>query len=329
VRHLRMVGLSLVAVFAIAAVAASGASALEWGKCVAKAGGNYTGPNCSTSEKAKPKGTGTFEFLKAKQVAEKRVAEGKSASVPFSGASVGGGGVLATNIRECQGGEFYSFRVTRAKCIEGGGKDITYPLEPLTVECEAESNTGEAIANNKVGTVNVTFKGCKLFGTDPCNGFSEPSGQIKTNVLKGQLGWINKSKKEVGLMLEPAKKHGEFARFECPNDEVLTVVGVGNKTEGTEYEDSPGVENHGGYDQIISPITPVNTSTTEYTQVYTFTHNLEHIENVPNKFEGKHISLLEDHIGPVEEPKLSAAWSSAGEEITNVNTSEEEGEIHA
>jgi hypothetical protein len=329
-----MVGLSLVAVFAIAAVAASSASALEWAKCVAKAGGNYTGPNCSTSEKAKPKGTGTFELLKAKQVAEKRVAEGKSASVPFSGGSVGGGGVLATNVRECQGGTFGTRRVTRAKCVEGGGKDVTYAIGALTVECEAESNTGEAVANNKVVNVIATFKGCKLFGTAPCNGIGEPEGQIKTNVLKGQLGWIKKSTKEVGLMLEPAKKHGEFARFECSGGEVLTVVGVGNKTEGTEYEDGyppagSGIESHGGYDQIISPITPVNTSTTKYTQIYTYTLNEERVENVPNKFEGKHISLLEDHIGPGEEPELSASWSSAGEEITNVNTSEEEGEIHA
>ena len=59
-----MVGLSLVAVFAIAAIAATSASALEWGKCEAKAGGNYTGPNCTKAEKAKPLGSGTFEWRK-------------------------------------------------------------------------------------------------------------------------------------------------------------------------------------------------------------------------------------------------------------------------
>ena len=38
-----MLGLCLVAVFAVAAVAATSASALpEWGKCDAKAGGKYT-----------------------------------------------------------------------------------------------------------------------------------------------------------------------------------------------------------------------------------------------------------------------------------------------
>ena len=66
-------------------------------------------------------------------------------------------------------------------------------------------------------------------------------------------------------------------------------VGVGNSKEGAFYEP----ENKGGYDGIISPITPVNTMTSEYTQV--FTVNPEAAENIPNKFEGKHIELLEDY----------------------------------
>jgi hypothetical protein len=54
-----MVGLSLVAVFAIAAIAASGASALpEWGKCtkIGAKGGKYTDSNCTTKAKKKPCG---------------------------------------------------------------------------------------------------------------------------------------------------------------------------------------------------------------------------------------------------------------------------------
>ena len=61
-KHLRIMGLSLVAVFAIAAVAATSASALpEWGRCEAKAGGKYSDSNCTKKAKL---GTGTFEFKK-------------------------------------------------------------------------------------------------------------------------------------------------------------------------------------------------------------------------------------------------------------------------
>ena len=135
--------------------------------------------------------------------------------------------------------------------------------------------------------MSVKFKGCKLFGTAPCsNGPIE--GEIQVNVLKGVLGYISKSPKQVGILLEPAKKKGEFAQFNCGGI-LTTVVGVGNAKEGAAY--SP--ETTGGFDGIISPITPINTMTKEFTQTYTV--NEETHENIPSKFEGKHIELLEDY----------------------------------
>ena len=60
-RHLRIIGLCLAAVFAIAAVTASTASAKkpEWGKCVAQAGGKYLDGACQTKGKG-----GCFEWKK-------------------------------------------------------------------------------------------------------------------------------------------------------------------------------------------------------------------------------------------------------------------------
>ena len=59
-RHVRMLGLSLVAVFAICAYAVASASALpEFGKCEAKAGGKYSNSNCTVKAK---KGTGSYEW---------------------------------------------------------------------------------------------------------------------------------------------------------------------------------------------------------------------------------------------------------------------------
>jgi hypothetical protein len=357
VRHVRMLGLCLVAALALGAYAVSSASALEWGKCeLAGPGHNYTGPNCTKAEKAKPKGSGSYEWLKASQVAEKRVAEGKTANVPFSGGSVGGGGVLTSILRYCNSeeGEGPAFTSTRQGCEENGGKESQYSFdEPITIECAAESNTGEAEGKNKVANIAVVFTGCVLFGSVPCSSEGAAEGEIETNTLKGKLGWLNKSAKEVGVLLEPAQHHGTFATFVCAETgaEVAVKVGVGNKKEGAEnvmgeqypegcYGECPGAtpteEKHGGYDGIISPITPVNTmvgpgeAEEGFTQVYT-EESKPPFRNLPTSFENKHIDALEalTAINIEEVGSATTDWSAAGEAITNVNTPEEAGEIKA
>jgi hypothetical protein len=59
-RHVRMLGLCLVAVFAMAAVATTSASALEWGQCYhfGPIGGKYTDSNCT--KKAKKNTAGEY-----------------------------------------------------------------------------------------------------------------------------------------------------------------------------------------------------------------------------------------------------------------------------
>jgi hypothetical protein len=304
-RHLRMVGLCLVAVFAITAVAATSASALpEWGQCFAKAKGNYTNAGCTTKKLA----AGSFEWRKGTEVVKKH----------FTGNNVGSGGVLTAALEACYGKEMKSLRTTRAKCAEQGGK--RQPEGTLAIECESEHNAGDAKGSKEVANISVKFRGCKLFGSTPCQNGSEP-GEIATNTLKGSLGYINKAKKEVGVLLTPAKAKGAFAQFGC-GGVITTVVGVGNSTEGAYYEP----ETTGGYDGIISPVTPVNTMTKALTQVYKVTATAE---NIPSKFEGKHIELLETYSFNTENPEITFMWSRAGEEITNVNTPEEEVEIKA
>jgi hypothetical protein len=349
VRHVRMLGLCLVAALALGAYAVSSASALEWGKCeFVGPGGNYAGPNCSKAEKAKPKGTGEYEYRKASEVAENRVAEGKSANVPFSGGSVGGGGVLTTEPRFCEkeGGAGNLGAITRQGCEEQGGTEKREIH--MFVECANETNTGEAEGKNKLANVHVLFTGCAAFGSIGCRGEGLAEGEIETSTLKGKLGWINKAAKEVGVVLEPSVKHAAFAEFECGEAEfgLKLVVGAGNKKVGAEYVQgekypegcygiectgaTPSEEKHGGYDQIISPITPVNTMTSAFTQV--FTEEAEYpFKNIPSHFENKHLSALEDTI-IIEEIGAegeASEWSAAGQVITNVNTPEEEGEIKA
>ncbi len=310
-----MVGLCLVAVFALAAVTAASASAKspEWGKCEAQVGGKYADGNCQTKAS---KGAGAFEWHKGATLP----------NVPFTGESVGNGGVLYSLSFQClKGNEHYAdpeHPVSRKTCESEGFKySETGDNE---IECEKESATGEASGKNSLVNVQVTFKGCKFFGSTPCTGAGLTSGEIKTSTLKGSLGAINKTTKEVGALLEPATKHGPFAKFVCLSGSTFITVGVGNKKDGAFW--TP--ENKGGNDQVISPITPVNQMTSKFTQVYS-TNLEEDIENLPNKFEGKPRSSLEEFSSTFQGETLygQSMWSAAGEEITNVNTPEKPGEI--
>jgi len=319
VRHVRMLGLCLVAVFAVCAYAVSSASALpEWGKCEAKPGGKYSDSNCTVKAK---KGTGTYEWKKGTELSP----------VPFKGESVGSGGVLTSEFYGCEheGNELEQIpgkkRVTRKDCEEHG--DALASVGAAYVECSNEQAHGEAAGKNTVTNVGVVFTGCLLLGVAPCSN-TQNEGEIHVNPLKGVLGYINKSEKKVGVLLEPSKKNGDFANFTCYGGSIGITVGTGNDKEGTFYTSSgcygtcpgttPEEEKHGGYDGIISPIEPVNEMTTHFIQHYTL--NPVTKENIPSKFEGKHIELLENfNYNPVEPEDNGSAWSPAGEEITNEN----------
>jgi hypothetical protein len=348
VRHVRMLGLCLVAAFAVAAVAASSAVAgPQWVKCeLAGPGHNYTGPNCSkeAGEKAKPKGTGEYELYKAAEVEAKRIEEGKPGPLPFSGKS--GKALLNTGGLYCENN---LARITREACVNGGG-EVKQEEVGLSVECEEETNEGLTVGQNAVEDIEVTFTGCLLAGEVECHSAGAVEGEIKTNTLKGKLGWIDKTTtpKKVGIQLTPqAGKSTPFAEFTCLFELVKTVVGRGNKKEGAYYVKgvnypegcggiclgaTPEEEKKGGNAGIISPITPVNTMTKTFEQKFVGNKNSAEPQNVPSKLENKPIALLEDYVENfLYEPPYSIMWSPASEELTNVNTvgEGEEGEIKA
>ena len=287
-RHVRTLGPCLAALSAIAAIAATSASANpEWGQCFEKAGGKYTDSNCT--KKASSKSPGNFEWRKATEVKNRN----------FTGE--GGTGVLSSNFTICEPNPKKA-----PKCAEGE----TVEHLVATVECTKEANEGAAAPPNKVINVKVVFTGCLALGSFPCSN-TATEGEIDVDSLKGSLGYINKAKKEVGVVLEPAVKHGAFAKFNCAG--ILTVtVGQGNAKEGAAY--SPEIT--GGFDGIISPITPVNEMATAFTQVFSIN---EADENVPSHFEGKHIELLESWVQGNAGPEADSQWSKAGQTITNVN----------
>lgn len=299
-RQVRFIGLCLAAIFVIAAFGASSAFAggPEFGKCEAKAGGKYKDANCQT--KGKP---GAFEWVKETALPNKA----------FHGE--GGAGILNVVARFCEG-------------VKGEGSERTLACEekgvessPIQIECETEGAHGEYVGTKEVTNIAVTFRGCKLFGSVACENGLE--GEVRVDPLKGTLGYINKGTKSVGISLTPKTKKGEFAKFTCGGF-LGVVVGADPKVKG---ESNPVYPGKGGGDSIISPIEPVNTMTTSLTQTYTTTSE---DENIPNKFEGKPIDVLESYAYNAENPVNSQLWSKAGEVITNVNHSDtagEEGEI--
>ena len=301
-RHIRMLGLCVAAALAVCAYAVSSASASgpEFGKCEAKTGGKYADSNCQTKAK---KGKGAYEWVKETKIANKK----------FRGE--GGTGVLLVKYRTCEGKEGQAERTVEC---ESHGVTVNGVVE---VECERENASGEDTGTKEVAHIAVRFDGCKVFGGVPCSNTAN-EGEVEVNTLKGTLGYINKSKKEVGIDLNPEVKKGEFAKFNC-GGVITTVVGADPKAKG---ESAPVYPGKGGGDGIISPITPVNHMTTEFTQTYTVSSEQE---NIPNKFEGKPLQVLEAYAFAEEEPRSSWLWSKAGEEITNVNTLEGEGEIKA
>ena len=150
----------------------------------------------------------------------------RCADVKFTGGNVGSGGVLTTYARICENGSgvvIENTRTTRANCAAKGGVEWGQPgteeAEPLNVECEAEENKGKAEGSKSINNVVVKFAGCSIHGRGvPCENAENGATQepeIDVNELKGELGYINKAAKEVGVKLEPITKHGEFAQFTC------------------------------------------------------------------------------------------------------------------
>jgi len=156
-KRMRIMGLCLVAVFAVTAFAASSASALpEVGRCVEKVEikSKYTDKNCNVKA---VKGNGKFEFKKG--------LEAKAAG--FKGTS-------GTSFLETESG-------TKIEC---SGSSATGKWDEDTgIIKESES-------------VFATFTGCTLgVAKKNCQNTGSPAGEIKTFELEGPLGYLSKAKK--------------------------------------------------------------------------------------------------------------------------------------
>jgi hypothetical protein len=184
-KRIRVLGLCLVAAFAISAVIVASASAVavpEFGRCKAQAGGKFSNSGCT---------------LLAKEVSKQKFEwfGGPGPKNKFTGK---------------QKAE------TLATLETVGGTKIT---------CTTESNENAEFDSAKtVAKIVAFFKGCET-SKIPCNSAGEPSGDITTHALAGKLGVEklglkegkvveSKNKLEVQLFAE-AGPTAPLANFTC------------------------------------------------------------------------------------------------------------------
>jgi hypothetical protein len=190
-KRMRIMGLCLVAAFALSAIGAVSASALpEVGRCVEKVSSTskYTDANCT---KKAVKGNGTHEFLKG--------AKSETEGVHFT--SAGGEGVLET---------------------EAGTKVV---CQTQTATGKYDQDTG---AIKEVESVVARFNTCAIPALGiACNSKGAAPEEIVTSSLHGPMGYIKKLAKSVGQELTPDVKKGAFAEFECGGGAAKVVVKEG------------------------------------------------------------------------------------------------------
>ncbi|HEX3851756.1 MAG TPA: hypothetical protein VHW01_12365 [Polyangiaceae bacterium] len=232
-RRIKMMGLCLVAVLAVAAVAVSSASAaLPEYKVCAKAAKETAKYTENGKEKSKSVYTGAFSD--------------KLCSVAAPAGKYRAGGAPEGKY------ELESWEAAKKKGFKGKNGvstlDSYIPENEATpwtggtivgtVSCKSAKSVGE-LTGPKTSTVTVEFKTCTSEGKK-CSSAGQKAGTIKTALLNTTLGYIEAG--VVGSDVEAASK-GASASFSCEGLEIVTVgsligVNTGNvnkvSKEGTQ-----------------------------------------------------------------------------------------------
>jgi type 1 fimbria pilin len=274
-KRMRIMGLCLVAIFAMGAVLAVSASAAEpeWAEC-AKA------PKVG-------KTTPTGEF------------SDKNCSV----AAAGGKYLIKSGIG-------------KGKKFKGTGKTSTLhnkgPFGDNAVKCTSSKDEGEIQAPNIEKNVKVVFKGCTGLA-HPCTSAGAKSGEIKTGPYKGELGYISKPGKVVGVDLNnETTPGGVMAEFSC----VIVNVQVVGSAIGVQLGDINKVSQTSEAEFAVAPY---------FGKVKSEFGEFEPVVNIPS-FEGGPLDYLATNsCGPFVEELLKkecSGFAPSGQEGVNINKGE-------
>jgi hypothetical protein len=93
------------------------------------------------------------------------------------------------------------------------------------IECKSDRANGRIANSKEIAGLTTTFFECEEKSKKvPCNSVGHP-GEIKTNIVKGRMGYIAKGPPaKVGLLLEPASGT-KFVEFECTSTTKVKVEG--------------------------------------------------------------------------------------------------------
>ena len=200
--RIKVLGLALVAVFAMAAISAAGASA----------------------------GTAPAFFECAKAAKEGKTYLGHHNSKTCNDAYISSGGKYELKIG-----------VGKGKAFKSSGKTATlHTVNPegeidVPVTCASFKGSGQDIAPATVINVKTTFSKCKALSA-PCENVKKET--IETTTLAGSLGWLSKAGKVVGTVLTNQSTPGGLtAEFTCSAIGKIkssgAVIGINGGNVGT------------------------------------------------------------------------------------------------
>jgi hypothetical protein len=259
----RILGAFLVVV-ALAAMGAAGASAAEPALY-----------ECAKAPKVEGKYTGKYTDKKCSKEASPAEKEAGK-----------------TNKYELQEG------IGKGKAFKGKGSGAN--LEVVTVggvACTSSGDSGKFTGPKSAGDVVVIFKGCELSG-HKCENTGK-AGEVKTNPLKGEIGYISKATHEVGVDLSAETGLYE-AQFHCGE--------IGMRVSGS----------------VIGVVTSaINVFTKEATLSFTESAGHQHVQNL----EGQPKDTLVSELSSGGESEFGSALESG--EATEVTNKGEELELKA
>jgi hypothetical protein len=145
-----------------------------------------------------------------------------------------------------------SFKISSgAGELESSGK--------LKITCTGDTGTGQLGATpTKSAELTVTFVGCETLAK-PCTSSGATAGNIQTVKVKGAIGDINKTAKEVGVLLTPASGTAFVVPVKCGS---IAFAATGS---------------------VVAKLTPTETLTKTLTATFTQSGGLQTVK----KFEGE------------------------------------------
>ncbi len=278
-KRIRIMGLSLIAVFAFGAMVASAAQAYSEGEiakpeyvksvCYAMKKGKYSESGCKTLDEKKGKPKGSYE---------------RTACYPKSC-----GFAVAAPVTISSGAStFYTY----TKPVPSERKGITQTGVGAVVECTASTGTGEITQRYTVPTIEhefITFTGCKSEpGHVECNSEGESGGTIKTHELINRLEFRDFNEEEepeestvqpplLGAWVTQSHPNETFVTFTCGSVKV-EWLGGSNATAEVSLGTTPVVDKF----EVKSPAEGIQKIGPQEVGPFGETWDLEHGVWAPN-----------------------------------------------